>query len=60
MSRPSNEVINRSRRKLYKIQTINFHREYDADCIAKLESVESKPAYIKALIRADIAKGDKH
>lgn len=56
MSRPSNEVINRSRRKIYKIQTINFHREKDADCIAWLDRQESKPESVKRLIRQDIAR----
>lgn len=51
---------NASRRKIYKFQQICLHREYDADVIAKLDSVDSKPAYIKALIRADISKDDKH
>ena len=50
---------NRSRRKIYKFQQICLHREYDADVIDKLDSVESKPAYIKALIRADISRTDK-
>lgn len=31
----------------------------DADIIAKLDSVPSMQGYIKALIRADIAKNDK-
>lgn len=42
MSRPSNEVINKSRRKIYKFQQLCLHREYDADVIEKLESVDSK------------------
>lgn len=50
---------NASRRKIYKFQQICLHREYDADVIDKLDSVESKPAYIKSLIRADISRTDK-
>lgn len=59
MSRPSNEVINKSRKKIYKRQQIQFHREYDKDCIDKLESVPSKPAYIKQLIRDDIKREEE-
>lgn len=58
MAKTIQEINNASRRKIYKIQTILFHKEYDKDCIEKLDSVESKPAYIKALIRADIAKNE--
>lgn len=59
MAKTVQEINNASRRKIYKFQQICLHREYDADVIAKLESVESKPAYIKSLIRADIARTDK-
>ena len=34
----------------------NFNLEYDADILAKLNSVSNKQGYIKELIRADIAK----
>ena len=34
---------------------LSFHNIHDADVIDKLESVESKCAYIRELIRADIA-----
>lgn len=59
MAKTVQEINNASRRKIYKFQQICLHREYDADVIDKLDSVESKPAYIKALIRADIARTDK-
>ena len=56
MSRPSQEVINRSRRKIYKFQQFALHRELDKDVIDKLDNLqgESKPAYIKRLIRKDM------
>ena len=56
MSRPTQEVINRSRRKIYQRLTIDLHREYDKDVIDKLDNLqgESKPAYIKRLIRKDM------
>lgn len=58
MAKTIQEINNASRRKIYKFQQICLHREYDADVIEKLDSVASKPAYIKALIRADIAKNE--
>ena len=58
MAKTIQEINNASRRRIYKFQQICLHREYDADVIEKLESVGSKPAYIKALIRADIAKNE--
>jgi len=36
---------------------VKMNLEYDADIIEKLASVESMNGYIKALIRADIARG---
>ncbi len=59
MAKTVQEINNASRRKIYYRQSISFHKVYDKDCIDKLETVESKPAYIKALIRADIAHTDK-
>lgn len=35
---------------------LRLHVVHDADVIAKLDSVENRSGYIKALIRADIAK----
>lgn len=34
-----------------------LHRENDADIIKRLDSVENKQGYIKALIRYDIKRG---
>ena len=36
--------------------TLKVNKNTDADILAKLESVENKQGYLKALIRADIAK----
>lgn len=36
--------------------SLELHKTKDAEIIAKLASVPSKQAYVKALIRADIAK----
>ena len=35
---------------------MKLNKKTDADILAKLESVENKQGYLKALIRADIAK----
>lgn len=59
MSENTREINNRSRRKIYHRQTIDFHKEYDADCIEWLEGQESRPAAIKRLIREDIARNGK-
>lgn len=36
-----------------------LHLENDADIIKRLDSVENKQGYIKALIRYDIKRGDQ-
>lgn len=59
MSKSTQEVNNRSRRKIYHRQTIDFHKDYDADCIEWLEGQESRPAAIKRLIREDIERSKK-
>lgn len=56
MAQTVQEINNRSRRKIYKLQQIAFHREKDADCIAWLDRQESKPESVKRLIRQDIAR----
>lgn len=38
--------------------SVRFMRNTEQDIIAKLDSVPNKAGYIKALIRADIEKGD--
>lgn len=38
---------------------LKLNKGTDADIIAKLDGVPSMQGYIKALIRADIAKNDK-
>lgn len=45
--------------KTAKKYGFKLNKRTDADIIAKLDSVPSKQGYIKALIRADIAKNDK-
>lgn len=58
MSAPSREVLNRSRRRIYKRQTIDLHKEMDADIIQRLEEVGNKQAYLKGLVRDDIRRRD--
>ena len=58
MSAPSREVLNRSRRRIYKRQTIDLHKEMDADIIQRLEEVDNKQAYLKGLVRDDIRRRD--
>lgn len=48
---------NRYHKRAAKQYNLCLHRHNDADVIAQLESKENKQGYIKALIRADIAKG---
>lgn len=40
-----------------KFCSVKLHTDIDTDIITKLESVDSKQAYIKALIRKDIENG---
>ena len=42
--------------KYKKQYTFSFFTSTESDIIAKIESVPNKAGYIKALIRADIAK----
>ena len=44
----------RYNRKNTKLLQIRLNKNTDADIMAKLEQVESKAGYIKALIRADL------
>ena len=46
----------RSAAKIYRQVKFDFHREYEADILEKLDSVENKRQYIISLIRADISK----
>lgn len=41
------------------VVTMKLNNKNDADILEKLKSVDHKQAYIKALIRADIAKDAK-
>jgi len=49
-----------SDRKNARFYGLKLSRNTDADLIERLESQESIQGYIKSLIRADIAKGEKH
>ena len=46
----------RYQKKAIKQEKFNFNVKYDADILAKLDSVPNKLGYIKDLIRADIAR----
>ena len=54
------EAQKRAKEKYDAKATIQYHlklnKNTDADIIAKLETVESKQGYIKALIRAELLK----
>lgn len=39
--------------------TFAFNRKTDADILTRLDAVENRQGYLKALIRADIEKGTK-
>lgn len=41
------------------VVTMKLNKKKDADILKKLKSVDHKQTYIKALIRADIAKDAK-
>ena len=56
ITRPSNAVITRSKKKIYKTVVVNFHKEYDKDIISKLDEVPSKQGYIKESIREKISR----
>lgn len=51
-----NRVIERWQRENVVRITVKLNKHTDADILDKLETVESKQGYIKALIRADINK----
>lgn len=51
------KAANAYHRRVAKQYHLEMHREHDADIIRRLDSVENKQGYIKALIRADIKRG---
>ena len=57
----SREAIKRAKRKweknVLKRVTINFNKRSEADLIAHLDGKDNVTAYLKALIKADMAKG---
>lgn len=56
MTKPSNEVIYRSKKKIYKTVVINIHKEYDSDILARLETEPSKQGFFKAAAREKIQR----
>lgn len=46
----------RSAAKIYEQFQVRFHKEYEADILEKLSTVENKRQYIIGLIRDDISK----
>lgn len=46
----------KSAAKIYTQFKISLHKEYEADILEKLDSVDNKRQYIINLIRADISK----
>lgn len=59
----SSEAQRRASRKYNAEKTFRFtitlNKKYDADIIQKLDSVDSKPQYVRSLIRADIARSQE-
>lgn len=49
----------KSDKKNTRIYHMKLSRNTDADIIQQLDKQENKQAYLKALIRADIEKGEK-
>lgn len=55
----SKEAQAKYNKKSQRFYAFKLHVDYDADLIEKLESQESKQAYIKSLIRNDIKKASE-
>lgn len=60
---PMTDALKKAQSKYKKAKTtsvlLQLNKTTEADIIEKLASVDSKMGYIKALIRADIAKSNK-
>lgn len=52
------KVVNAYHKRSAKQYHLEMHKENDADIIRKLETVDNKQGYIKALIRRDIQGGE--
>lgn len=52
------KAVNRYQERAGKQYHLWLHSKNDSDVIAQLDSQKNKQGYIKALIRADMAKGD--
>nr|DAP36941.1 MAG TPA: hypothetical protein [Caudoviricetes sp.] len=57
MGTRSTKASNAYHRRSSKQYHLEFHKKNDADIIRKLETVDNKQGYIKALIRYDIKRG---
>ena len=51
------EAQKRYERKTTKSVSLQLNRNTDADILARLDACDNKQAYIKRLIREDIARG---
>lgn len=56
MTKPTSEVINRSKRKYYRRVAVELHKEYDSDILARLETEPSKQGFFKAAAREKIRR----
>ena len=56
MTKPTTQVINRSKKKIYERLEINLHKEYDSDILARLETEPSKQGFFKAAAREKIQR----
>lgn len=61
MTRPSNEVIARYKKKAYSRVTVELHKENDADILERLDKEPSKQGFFKTAAREKIEreKGEK-
>lgn len=56
---PQSEAKTKWDRENTVVVTMKLNKNTDADILEQLDNVDQKQTYIKALIRADIAKGGK-
>lgn len=52
------QKYDRDNRGKFKVMTLKFNKEQDADVLEKLSSVPNMQGYIKELIRKDIKGGN--
>ena len=53
------QKYDRDNRGKFKVMTLKFNKEQDADVLEKLSSVPNMQGYIKELIRKDIKGGNQ-